>query len=207
MTDFEIYLKMGFEHISDLGAYDHILFLVALCAAYNVRHWRQIVVLVTAFTIGHSLALAAATLGWIDLSMSWDLGERKAVQLSLIIEFLIPLTILLTALSNLWQKEEIKTTRAKLWRYGMGLGFGLIHGLGFSNYLQSLLGREESIFLPLLSFNIGLELGQLMIVGVIMLIALPFQTGLKVPVRSWNLFVSGAAAGVAWVLLIQTKFW
>ena len=187
MSEFQVYLQLGFDHISDLNAYDHIVFIIALCAAYPLNRWRSVIVLVTAFTVGHSVTLALATL-------------RLILVPSDLVETLIPVTILATCLMNVWRPFEGKIGRKT--SYGLALFFGLIHGLGFSNYLRALLGMEESIVVPLLSFNIGLELGQLMIVAIFAGAAFVFLRLLGTPHRQWNLFVSGAAAGVSAMLLI-----
>jgi len=194
MSTFEAYLKIGFQHIADVTAYDHILFIIALCAIYKVNQWRHILILVTAFTIGHSVTLALSTLNFILVP-------------SAIIEFLIPVTILLTAIFNIVRREgEISPLNMRI-NYGLALFFGLIHGMGFSNSLKELLAKEESIIQPLLAFNIGLELGQLMIVAIILIFSMIFLNGLSVKHREWNLFVSGAAAGIAFILMTETTFW
>ena len=187
MSEFQTYLQIGFDHISDLQAYDHIVFIVALCAAYPLNRWRSVLLLVTAFTIGHTITLALATL-------------RIVLVPSDLVETLIPVTILATCLMNVFRPFEGRIGRKT--SYALALFFGLIHGLGFSNYLRALLGMEESIIMPLLSFNIGLELGQLMIVALYTGAAFVFLRILGTPHRPWNLFVSGAAAGVSAMLLI-----
>jgi len=194
MSETQTYLTLGFRHIANLSAYDHLLFLVALCAVYQISQWRRIAVLVTAFTIGHSLTLALATLGVLILP-------------SKIVEFLIPLTIFMTCLLNVLSPRE--TSRESKFRgnYLLALFFGLIHGLGFSNYLRALLGREESILMPLFAFNVGLELGQLMIVAIILIISFSITRGFHLIHRRWNLAVSIVAAGVSLMLMYQTKFW
>ena len=162
MSPFELYLRLGFEHISDLGAYDHILFVIALAAVYAINQWKHMLVLVTAFTIGHSITLALATLGWFSLDSD-------------LVEFLIPITILITALLNIVERFSVNQFQAQKrdWKlkYALALGFGLIHGMGFSTYLRAILGGEESILLPLFSFNIGLELGQLVILVITLLVS------------------------------------
>jgi hydrogenase/urease accessory protein HupE len=134
--------------------------------------WKKILILVTAFTIGHSITLALSTLDWVHFPVT-------------LVELLIPLTILLTAISNLLVKDFSFTARYPI-IYFFALFFGLIHGLGFSNYLKSLLGKEESIVLPLFSFNVGLELGQLLIVGIILVFSFNFINQFKVD-RKWYL--------------------
>lgn len=167
MDELLMYGRLGFKHIIDLGGVDHILFVLALTIRYIWSDWKKILVLVTSFTIGHSLTLALSTLSLIDISVDW-------------IEFLIPVTILITALSNFWVKDfEFKQRYSA--HYGLALFFGLIHGLGFSNYLKSLLGKEASLLGPLFSFNIGLEIGQILIVGVILALSYGFVNLLKLP--------------------------
>jgi hypothetical protein len=199
MTAFEAYLKLGFSHITDLNGYDHILFIVGLCAIYELRDWKKVLLLVTAFTIGHSITLALATLKIVSLRSN-------------VVEFLIPITILLTAIGNFFYKSKvsrlnIKNTKEKpdRLRYSMALLFGLIHGLGFSNFLRSLLGKEESILQPLFAFNIGLELGQLLIVLILLIIASVCSVFFKVAKRDWNLVVSSMVIGIAITLIIKTN--
>lgn len=167
MDELLMYGRLGFKHIIDLGGVDHIFFVLALTLRYIWSDWKKILVLVTSFTIGHSLTLALSTLSLIDISVDW-------------IEFLIPVTILITAIANFWVKDfEFKQRYSA--HYGLALFFGLIHGLGFSNYLKSLLGKEASLLGPLFSFNIGLEIGQILIVGVILALSYGFVNLLKLP--------------------------
>ena len=184
---FQVYLELGFDHILDLNAYDHILFVVALCAVYKLAEWRHILILVTAFTIGHSLTLAMSALDVVEVNAD-------------LIEFLIPLTILATALFNVMRKEG--DSNKIMLNYFLALFFGLIHGLGFSNYFKALLGREESVVGPLFAFNVGVELGQIIIVAATIVIGYVLMNYFKVKQREWNLFISGAAAGIAIVLML-----
>ena len=188
---FFIYLRLGFEHILDVNGYDHILFIIALCAGYKYSDWRRLMVLVTAFTIGHSLTLALSAL---------DIVVFRAE----VIEFLIPLTILLTAIYNVASLQKVHSVN---WNYVLAMVFGWIHGLGFSNYFKALLGREESIIGPLLSFNLGVELGQVIIVLIILLISYISIVKFKIQERDWTIFLSGAATSIALVLMLDAKFW
>lgn len=199
MDEFLIYLRLGFDHITDPRGYDHILFVVALCAVYTLRQWRQVLVLVTAFTIGHSITLALATLRIIQYKTEH-------------IELLIPITILITAFTNFFFQEPVtrRLSRSNLldrsWRYGLALGFGLIHGMGFSNYLRSLLGREATIVKPLLAFNIGLEIGQLIIVTLVLMLAYLLIYMLRISRLRWTLIISGIVAGMALSLIINNEY-
>jgi len=167
MDELFLYLRLGFKHIIDLGGVDHILFVLSLTLRYVWTDWKKILILVTAFTIGHSLTLALSTLSVLDIPVNW-------------IEFLIPVTILITAISNFWVHDfEFKQRFSA--HYGLALFFGLIHGLGFSNYLKSLLGKEDSLLGPLFSFNIGLEIGQILIVMVILGLTYCLVSLLKLP--------------------------
>ena len=198
MNDFFIYLGLGFDHITDPRGYDHILFVIALCTVYSIQQWRQVLILVTAFTIGHSITLALATLRIISYNTS-------------VVEFLIPVTILITAISNFFYQDRqspFATRQSRQQgpaiRYGLALVFGLIHGMGFSNYLRSLLGTEADIVQPLLAFNIGLELGQLVIVGIVLLIAFGVVERLNVRKHDWRLVVSGIVTGMALSLIFTS---
>ena len=189
MQDFWIYFQLGRDHIADWKGYDHILFVTALCLRYLLKDWKKVLILVTAFTIGHSITLALSVLNYVSFSVKW-------------IEFLIPVTIVITAISNVWQKDFQFKTRFPL-IYFFALFFGLIHGLGFSNYLRSLLGKSTSIVSELLAFNLGLEFGQILIVVVVLLISWICITILKFSRREYVLFLSGAIFGVAFLMAIE----
>jgi len=178
------YLQLGFEHITDLHGYDHMLFLLALCAAYQYFEWKKIVVLVTAFTLGHSITLALAVLNIIPVNAAW-------------IEFLIPITIAATDAKNLIAKQQKAATAT----YFMALGFGLIHGMGFSNYLRSLLGDE--LLMPLFAFNIGIELGQLLVVSGIFLLQFALMKTISVKHTHWNTLISIVSGGISLLLAAQ----
>ncbi|PID89493.1 MAG: HupE / UreJ protein [Bacteroidia bacterium] len=193
MSSFYLYFKLGFSHIADFAGYDHILFIVTLCAVYTLKEWKSVLVLVTAFTVGHSLTLALATLKILIISSD-------------LIEFLIPLTIFLTAIANIIIRNPDFSAGLHMLKYATALFFGLIHGLGFSNYLRSLLGAESSLLKPLLAFNLGLEIGQIAIVAGILSISLLLLNFVHVIRREWNLVISGAGLGIALILMIERFF-
>jgi HupE / UreJ protein len=190
MSLFELYFKLGMEHIADLKGYDHILFIVTLCAVYSLKEWKRVLILVTAFTLGHSLTLALATLDLLRVD-----GD--------LIEFLIPLTIFVTALLNLFVRKGKVSSLQHYLKYSAALFFGLIHGLGFSNYLRSLLGSEKGLVFPLFSFNVGIEVGQIFIVTLIMLLTKVVVDLLGVPRREWHVLLSGAGLGISLVLMVE----
>lgn len=198
MTTFTVYLRLGFEHLLDLQGYDHLLFLAALCAAYSLRRWRELLVLVTAFTIGHSVSLALATLRLVRV----DTG---------LVEFLIPVTIVAAAVTNLVAVRGDDPSRhrvaARPARYALALVFGVVHGLGFSSFLRLVLGEERNILLPLLSFNIGLELAQIVVAGALLVLALAAIRGLQLSHKAWNVVLSALTGAAAAWMAVQRLAW
>ena len=190
---FQTYFQLGFLHICTPRAADHLTFLLALCAPYVLADWRRVLALVTSFTLGHSLTLALATLGVVAFNPA-------------IIEALIPITIMVTALLNLRGAGRALRPRAPVLAAApnvLALGFGLIHGLGFSNYLRALLGTSSQPIQELLAFNVGVEVGQVLIVIIILLLGALLLRGFGVARRDWLLATSGAALGIAALLLVQ----
>ena len=196
LDDFSAYFQLGLTHILDVQGYDHILFVVALVAAYTLRDARRLLWLVTAFTLGHSVTLALATLGLVTV----DGG---------LVELLIPLTIVATALYTIWQERqpagryEAESKRSAYARYGLAAGFGLIHGLGFSSFLRAALGGEESLAVPLLGFNAGLEVGQIVILLGILIVGLCAVKLAGLTELAWTLVLSGVALGGALTLVVD----
>ncbi len=152
MSDFFTFAELGLRHIAGIGAMDHILFLLALAAIYTFSDWRSIIWVVTAFTIGHSITLAAAVFGYMPLSQA-------------VVEFLIPLTIVATCIENIIVKDRSRAPMRGAYRPVFAILFGLVHGAGFGGYLKSLF--VDSVAVPLLGFNVGIEVGQ---VGVLLAI-------------------------------------
>lgn len=188
MQEFSLYFQEGWQHIVDLNGYDHILFVFALCAGYLLKDWKKVLVLVTAFTIGHSITLALSVLSIIKVP-------------SALIEFLIPVTIVITALGNVFRKSQEQ--RGMQLNYFFALFFGLIHGMGFSNYLKSMLGSQANIVQPLLAFNLGLEFGQILIVIIILILAQLIVQVANVNKREWTKFVSAAIFGIAFMMSLE----
>lgn len=190
-TDF---LVLGWDHIIDAGAYDHILFVVTLCALFTWRAWRQVLIIVTAFTVGHSITLALSALNYLYLP-------------PLVADVLIPLTILITALTNVLSRTTAQTQpafdRRLAIRYVLALVFGLIHGLAFANNFKFMLGEETNIIKELFAFNTGLELGQATVIIGFMTLAWMANRFTTIVHREWTLFFSGAGAGIAVILLVN----
>ncbi len=167
MQEFFFYIKLGLDHVLDFGAYDHILFLSALAIPFSFKDWKKVVILATVFTIAHCLSLALSAFE----VMTVDVG---------LIEFLIPVTILLTALYNFKFVMNDKATD-KLYVNSIATAFfGIIHGFGFSNYFKMLMAQEEDKVTPLLGFATGIELSQVTIILVILALAFLVQDVLKV---------------------------
>lgn len=190
MSEFALYFQLGWQHIVAWDGVDHILFITALCAVYLLKDWRKVLILVTAFTIGHSVTLALSVLDIVHISTP-------------LIEFLIPVTIFITALFNIIRQPEEEQQRAIQLNYLFALFFGLIHGMGFSNRLKSLLGTGENVVIPLLGFNVGLEFGQILIVICVLLLAGIIVNITGVKRRDWIMFLSSAIFGVAFVMAIE----
>lgn len=188
MNEFWLWFTTGFQHILDWNGYDHILYVMALCVLFSIKEWRSLFVLITAFTIGHSLTLAASTFHIIAIKQS-------------LIEVLIPLTIITTCLSNIYFRNKQRINYR--FNYALALLFGFIHGMGFSYMLKSLLGKEESILLPLLSFNIGLEVGQLCIVSAMLLFSVFLIRFTRIKPTVWIISISSAVLIIATYLFIQ----
>jgi hypothetical protein len=184
MTTFQTYLQLGFQHIINWQALDHLLFILAITCVHGLSDLKRLFFLVSAFTLGHSLTLALSTFGLINFPVA-------------VIEWLIPCTILITALTNLRFKEREAPSNA----YYMVSFFGLIHGMGFSNYLQSLLGKTAEIIYPLFAFNLGLELGQLIIVSIILGTSSFLMHIFHIRQRTFVLVISGIIIGLVLPML------
>lgn len=188
MQDIGFYFKLGWEHIISKDALDHQLFIAALVAIYLLKDWKQVLILVTAFTIGHSLTLALSVFDIIRFSSRW-------------VEFLIPLTIVITAVSNLFQKKF--TPKSIRINYFLALFFGLVHGMGFANSIRFMLASDQSIGWSLLGFNIGLEVGQIVVVSVLLVLAHIMISWIRVNRREWVIFLSAAAFGISLKMVLD----
>ena len=173
MSDFWLFFKIGLDHVLDWQAYDHVLFLVVLVAAYSFLSWKRVLILVSLFTLGHTVSLFLASANYITLSSKY-------------IEFLIPITILLTAIYNIVSVQ--KNINARLGLYLATVFFGSIHGLGFATYFNLINGEND--FLPLLEFALGIELAQIIIVLMVLLVSFIFQKLIGMSKRYWLLLVS-----------------
>lgn len=188
MSQFWLYFRLGLEHVLDWNAYDHILFLIVLVASYSFTSWKRVFWLVTIFTLGHTLSLFLSTYEIVIVDSSW-------------VEFLIPVTILVTAIFNMInaKKKESKNNISIL--YLTTAFFGIIHGLGFSTYFKMIASGTESKLLPLLEFALGIETAQIIVVLVVLIIGFLLQNLLRVKRRDWILIVSAIVIGIVLPIL------
>jgi len=193
MDDFLLYLKMGLYHVLDLKAYDHVLFLIVLSVVFSFQQWKKILWLVTLFTIGHSVSLALSAYEIVKIKIE-------------LIEFLIPVTIFITGITNIFNAKKISKTKDNV-NLIFALFFGLIHGLGFSNYFRGMIGREEDKFLPLIEFALGIELAQVIIVLGILLLGVMLESVAKVSKRDWIMVTSSIVVGFSVQMMLDRVFW
>jgi len=190
MDDFLLYLDIGLRHVLDLNGYDHILFLVALLAVFSFKDLKQVLWLVTFFTFGHTLTLALSAYGVVRVNIA-------------LVEWLIPLTIAITCVTNIWgASKPVQTNHWSVNLLYAGI-FGLIHGLGFSNYFRMIIGKAESKFLPLIEFALGIELAQIIIVLVFLSLWAVGKSVLHIKRRDWILVVSAMVLGTVIPMLIE----
>ncbi|MBS1621152.1 MAG: HupE/UreJ family protein [Bacteroidetes bacterium] len=192
MQDFIFFFKIGWHHIIEWEALDHLAFIAALSAIYLLKDWKQVLILVTAFTIGHSLTLVLSVFDIIRFSSKW-------------VEFLIPCTIVITAFTNLFQKSF--TAKSIRINYFLALSFGLIHGMGFANALRIMLARDQSFGWDLLAFNLGLEAGQILVVVILLSFAAIILNRFKVNRREWVIFLSAAVFSIALQMALERIPW
>jgi hypothetical protein len=188
MQDFIFYFSWGWHHIISKDALDHQLFIAALAAIYLLRDWKQVLILVTAFTIGHSLTLALSVMDFVHFSSKW-------------VEFLIPVTIIVTAITNLFQKKF--TPRSVRINYFLALFFGLIHGMGFASNIRMALASDQSLGWSLFGFNLGLEAGQIVVVAVLLILSHVFVNMLRVARREWVIFLSAGVFAIALKMTLE----
>ncbi|MDO9260468.1 MAG: HupE/UreJ family protein [Flavobacteriaceae bacterium] len=194
MENFNFYLQQGFFHVLDWNAYDHMLFLVALTVIYVFSDWKRLLLLITLFTIGHTLTLLLSAYQIIHINTVY-------------VEFLIPATIFITALFNMFTVGK----SSKKGKLGINLlfafFFGLIHGLGFAGYFRMIVAANEDKLLPLLQFALGIEAAQIAIVIIILILSFAFQTVFRFSKRDWVLVISSLIMGIVIPILIKNKFW
>jgi hypothetical protein len=195
MSEFWIYYQLGLRHVLDIHAYDHVLFLVALTVPFSFKDWRRVLLLVSIFTIGHTIALFLSVFGVI------------AVKINLV-EFMIPITILFTALYNLFTSGKSSKNNTITIIGFVTLFFGIIHGLGFSNYIKNILsGAPQSKIIPLCEFALGIESSQLIVVFVVLILSYLVQTVFRFSKRDFTLVMSAFVIGVVIPMIVNSPIW
>jgi HupE / UreJ protein len=195
MSEFWIYFQIGLKHVLDIHAYDHVLFLIALTIPYTFKDWKRILLLVTMFTVGHTLALLLSVFGIIAVKAN-------------IVEFLIPITILITAVFHLFTAGKAAKNESVNLIFFVTLFFGIIHGLGFSNYFKTILGgTASSKLVPLLEFALGIEAAQIIVVFVVLVISYIVQTVFRFSKRDWALVMSAFIIGVVIPMIVESPIW
>ena len=195
MSEFWIFFEKGLRHILNLFAYDHILFLIALTVPYAFKDWKRLLLLVSVFTLGHTLSLLLSVFGIIVIKGHFT-------------EFLIPITILIVAFFNLFTAGKSTKKESISVIVFITLFFGIIHGLGFAGYFQSLLGANvKPKFLPLLEFSLGIEISQIIVIFVVLIISYIVQTFFRFSKRDWTLVMSSFIIGVVLPMIIESKIW
>ncbi|MBF4517413.1 HupE/UreJ family protein [Flavobacterium sp. ANB] len=195
MSEFWIYFQIGLKHVLDIHAYDHVLFLIALTVPYTFKDWKRILLLVSVFTVGHTLALLLSVFGIVAVKVS-------------LVEFLIPITILITAFYHLFTAGKAAKNDGLNLIFFVTLFFGIIHGLGFSNYFKTILGgTPTSKLVPLGEFALGIEAAQLVVVFVVLILSYIVQTVFRFSKRDWALVMSAFIIGVVVPMIIDSPIW
>ena len=195
MSEFLIYFQIGLKHVLDIHAYDHVLFLIALVVPFSFKDWKHIILLITLFTIGHTMALLLSVFGIIAVKVN-------------VVELLIPITILITAFFNLFTAGKSNKKESINLVFFVTLFFGIIHGLGFSNYFKAILGGSAtSKLLPLAEFAVGIEAAQIIVVFIVLIISYIVQTVFRFSKRDWTLVMSAFIIGVVLPMIIENEIW
>nr|WP_315195092.1 HupE/UreJ family protein [uncultured Flavobacterium sp.] len=195
MSEFLIYFQIGLKHVLNIHAYDHVLFLIALSVPFLFNDWKRILLLVTIFTLGHTAALFLSVFEIISVKVN-------------VIELLIPITILITAFYNLFTAGKTSKNGSVNLVFIITLFFGIIHGLGFSNYFKTLLGGSAaSKLLPMCEFALGIEAAQITVVIVVLILSYIVQTVFRFSKRDWALVMSAFIIGVVLPMILENEIW
>lgn len=195
MSEFWIYFNTGLRHVLDIHAYDHVLFLIALTIPYAFKDWQRVLLLVTLFTVGHTMALLLSVYGFVQIKVN-------------LVEFLIPITILITALFHLFTAGKTAKKESISFIAVITIFFGVIHGLGFSNYFNTILpGNASAKLIPLLEFALGIEAAQIIVVLIVLILSYIVQTVFRFSRRDWTLVMSSFVIGVVIPMVIESEIW
>lgn len=193
MSTFILYMRLGYRHALDIYGVDHILFIVAMMSVYLLRDWRKALVIFLFYVFGNSITLSLSVVELIRVNIN-------------IIDYLIPVTIFIAASLNILKKHDRYTPRS-IFRLSIAVIFGLIHGFGFADYLKDILGTNQNLAIPIIGFNLGVEMGMLFVAFVFLMISWIFVNNLGISRRDWNLVISSGIAGVALTLMFESRYW
>jgi len=191
MADFWFYTNYGVNHVLDVNGYDHVLFLIVLAIPYLFIDWKRVLLLVSVFTIGHTLSLLLAAYNVVSIQAD-------------LVEFLIPVTIFIVAMYNVFKAGKKSRKIAVL--FISTLFFGLIHGLGFAREFTMLIGKAEQKIIPLLEFALGIEIAQIIVVFLVLFIGFLLQTVFRISKRDWIMVISAIVVGLVIPMLINSAF-
>jgi hypothetical protein len=195
MSEFWFFFEKGLRHILDLSAYDHILFLIALAIPYAFKDWKRLLLLVTIFTVGHTLALLLSIFGVVIIKVN-------------MVEFLIPITILIIAFFNLFTAGKSSKQESISFIGFATLFFGIIHGLSFAGYFKTLVGGSlQPKLLPMLEFSLGIEASQIIVIFIVLFLSYIVQTFFRFSKRDWTLVMSSFVIGIVLPMIIQSEIW
>jgi hypothetical protein len=194
MSQFWLYFGLGKSYILDINSVQHILFVLAVCAVYLLKDWRKVLILLLFFTFGYSLTLILSALNIIHIKPE-------------LIGYLIPVTIFVTAFSNILKKQSTYYKKDLQSNYFLAMFFGLIHGAGFANYLKNILMSDKPTFTQLLAYNLGIELAHIIIIFLFLISSYVFVNLINVNRRDWNLVISSGIAGIAITIMFEAKYW
>ncbi|MDO6761433.1 HupE/UreJ family protein [Tamlana sp. 2_MG-2023] len=193
LENFWFNVEYGINHVLDINAYDHVLFLIVLAVPYLFKDWKRVLLLVTMFTLGHTLSLILASYGVVSVNAS-------------IVEFLIPITIMIVALFNVFTAGKGAQNEKVGVLFLSTLFFGLIHGLGFAREFRMLLGDSDNKLLLLLEFALGIEIAQVIIVFLVLFLGYLVQTIFRFSKRDWVMVISAVVVGLVIPMILNSDF-
>lgn len=194
MSQFWFYFGLGKNYILDINSVQHILFVIAVCAVYLLKDWRKVLILLLFFTVGYSLMLILIAMNIIRIKPE-------------LIQYLIPVTIFITAVSNVMKKQSTYYKKNLQSNYFLAMFFGLIHGAGFAHYLKNLLISGKPSVMQLVAYNLGIELAHMIIIFLFLIASYLFVNLISVNRRDWNLVISSGIAGIAITIMFEAKYW
>ncbi len=191
LESFWFNVQYGINHVLDIKGYDHVLFLMVLAVPYVFKDWKRVLLLVSMFTLGHTLSLVLAAYGIVSVNGN-------------LVEFLIPVTILVVAIYNVFTAgKKDRSTKVGL-LFFTTLFFGLVHGLGFAREFKMFAGQSEDKLELLIEFALGIEIAQVIIVFIVLFFGFLCQTIFRFSRRDWVMVLSAIVIGLVIPMIIQS---